>query len=226
MTEEELGKELTEARAARGLTLHDVERDTRISSKYIKALEAGELELLPAPVYARAFLRTYAQYLGLDAQKMVQQLPGARPEPALPALPDVGRDATTSRLSASWTLAGVAVVALFAAGLLLFWSRGAADDPVATVGTAPTQVTTGQGAEVVVPADEPVPALDVQAGLVPALERQHVLTAVVALEEAGLTYLVIEVKNGDVPEATVFEQSPSPQTPVDASTVVTLVVSR
>ena len=226
MAEEELGKQLTAARAARGLTLHDVERDTRISSKYIKALEAGELDLLPAPVYARAFLRTYAQYLGLNAPEMVQQLPGARPEPVLPALPDVGRDAVTSRLSASWTVAGVVVVVLFAAGLVLFWSRAGGDDAATVVAPLPTQVTAGQGGEVVVPEDEPVPPLEIEAGLVPALERQHVLSAVVALQEAGLTYLVIEVTNGDVPQATVFQQSPSPQTPIDDSTVVTLVVSR
>ena len=50
MSTEELGKALTEARIARGLTLHDVERDTRISGKYLQALEEGELDALPAPV--------------------------------------------------------------------------------------------------------------------------------------------------------------------------------
>jgi hypothetical protein len=61
MTTEELGKALAEARTARGLSLLDVERDTRISSKYLKALEEARLELLPAPVYARAFMRTYVR---------------------------------------------------------------------------------------------------------------------------------------------------------------------
>ena len=147
MTEDKLEKQADEARAARGLTRRDVEGDTRISSKYIKALEAGELDLLPAPVYARAFLRTYAQYLGLNAPEMVQQLPGARPEPVLPALPDVGRDAVTPRLSASWTVAGVVVVVLFAAGLALFWSRaGRAAAATALPPLAPTCTAGPRGA--------------------------------------------------------------------------------
>ncbi len=77
MTPKELGTLLTEARIARGLSLLDVERDTRISRKYLQALEGGNLGVLPAPVYARAFTRTYDQYLGLDAPSLVQTLPGA-----------------------------------------------------------------------------------------------------------------------------------------------------
>ncbi len=67
----QLGQLLTRAREARGLTLEDAERDTRISRRYLQALEDEEFEAIPAPVYARGFLRSYSQYLGLDPQETI-----------------------------------------------------------------------------------------------------------------------------------------------------------
>ncbi|MBI5947677.1 MAG: helix-turn-helix domain-containing protein [Chloroflexi bacterium] len=71
----ELGTWLVRAREARGLTLEDAERDTRISRRYLQALEAEHFEVIPAPVYARGFLRSYSQYLGLDPQEMLALFP-------------------------------------------------------------------------------------------------------------------------------------------------------
>jgi len=71
----ELGTRLVRAREARGLTLEDAERDTRISRRYLQALEAEQFEAIPAPVYARGFLRSYSQYLGLDPQQMLDLFP-------------------------------------------------------------------------------------------------------------------------------------------------------
>lgn len=71
----ELGSLLTRAREARGLTLEDAERDTRISRRYLHALETEQFEVIPAPVYARGFLRSYSQYLGLDPQEMLMLFP-------------------------------------------------------------------------------------------------------------------------------------------------------
>jgi len=89
----ELGSLLTRAREARGLTLEDAERDTRISRRYLAALEAEQFEIIPAPVYARGFLRSYSQYLGLDPQEMLAMFPrededpyGREQEPARPSM--------------------------------------------------------------------------------------------------------------------------------------------
>lgn len=71
----ELGSRLIRAREARGLTLEDAERDTRISRRYLEALESEQFENIPAPVYARGFLRSYSQYLGMDPQEMLQLFP-------------------------------------------------------------------------------------------------------------------------------------------------------
>jgi len=219
---QELGKALAQARIARGLTLHDVERDTRISGRYLKALEEGDLEALPAPVYARAFMRTYAQYLGLNAPAFVQHLPGAKPEPELPPLPKVGREATGPRASASWLVSGGVVVLLLVLGLLFFWDRGGEGEPTTDEGQ---QVGLG-GPEIEPPGGQPPAAPVLQPGIVPDLEGQDVLVAINALVQAELPYLIIEVKNEDVPAGTVFSQSPSPGSALQQDTVITLLVSR
>jgi transcriptional regulator with XRE-family HTH domain len=226
MSTEELGKALTEGRIARGLTLHDVERDTRISRKYLQALEEGNLGVLPAPVYVRAFMRTYAQYLGLDARGLVQQLPGAKPEPELPPLPDVSRQAGTPLVSASWLIAGVVVVLLLVVGLVLFWNRGGEGETMVSGPPTADQSIGEGGADPPLFGGAPPPTVEVEAGVVPDLETTHVLVALNALWEAGLRYLVIEVENDDVTEGTVFQQSPSPGTETREDTVVTLLVSR
>lgn len=225
MSTQELGKALAEARKARGLTLLDVERDTRISSKYLQALEDGQLETLPAPVYARAFMRTYAQYLGLNATSFVQRLPGARPEPELPPLPDVRREQGTPLLSPNWVVAGAVVVVLLLVGLVLFWNRGGGGGEETVTGN-PTRVeqpTSGQGAEEQASTPQPV---HVEPGIVPDLTDEHVLVALTALQQAGLRYLIVEVENADVPQEIVFDQSPSAGSKVADDTVVTLLVSR
>ena len=65
-----VGDRLREARELRGVDLYRVERDTKIRSKYLAALEDGEFADLPGDVYARGFLRNYATYLGLDADEI------------------------------------------------------------------------------------------------------------------------------------------------------------
>ncbi len=61
-----LGDELRAGRAARGLSLADVEADLRIKTHYIDAIESGNLSALPGKVYVDGFVRNYASYLGLD----------------------------------------------------------------------------------------------------------------------------------------------------------------
>ena len=67
-----LGDMLRDAREARGASLVEAERATRIRHKYLAALEEDNLTDLPSPVYARGFLRNYAVYLGLDTDKVLE----------------------------------------------------------------------------------------------------------------------------------------------------------
>ena len=68
-----VGERLRDARELLGVDLYRVERDTKIRSKYLAALESGEFADLPGDVYTRGFLRNYATYLGLDADEIEEQ---------------------------------------------------------------------------------------------------------------------------------------------------------
>src|SRR5712691_3291992 len=69
----ELGSSLREARVRRGIELAQVGAETRIRTRYLQALEDERFELLPGSVYAKGFLRAYADYLGLDGQLFVDE---------------------------------------------------------------------------------------------------------------------------------------------------------
>ena len=56
-----------------GIDIREVETATKIRAKYLRALENEEFELLPGSTFARTFLRTYAEYLGLDAHLLVEE---------------------------------------------------------------------------------------------------------------------------------------------------------
>ena len=62
----DLGRELREAREAKGVSLAEAETAIRIRERYLKALELNDWAALPTQVQARGFLRNYAVYLGID----------------------------------------------------------------------------------------------------------------------------------------------------------------
>ncbi|HET7043630.1 MAG TPA: RodZ domain-containing protein [Gaiellaceae bacterium] len=69
----EIGSSLRQARQRRGLGLADVEHATHIRVRYLGALEDERFDLLPGPAYVRGFLRTYAEFLGLDGTLLVDE---------------------------------------------------------------------------------------------------------------------------------------------------------
>jgi cytoskeletal protein RodZ len=72
-TESRIGDRLIEARNGKGVDIRRAERDTRIRSRYLLALEHGDTKSLPGGAYTSGFLRTYAEYLGLDVEAVVSQ---------------------------------------------------------------------------------------------------------------------------------------------------------
>jgi transcriptional regulator with XRE-family HTH domain len=68
-----VGATLREARNRRKIDLSQVEAATKIRVRYLRAIENEEWELLPGDAYARAFVRAYAAYLGLDAERLAEQ---------------------------------------------------------------------------------------------------------------------------------------------------------
>jgi cytoskeleton protein RodZ len=69
----EIGNSLREARLRQGLEFPEIEHATKVRSKYLRALEDEQFDILPAQTYVKGFLRTYAEYLGLDGQLYVDE---------------------------------------------------------------------------------------------------------------------------------------------------------
>jgi hypothetical protein len=69
----EIGNSLREARTRKGLDFPELEQGTKIRAKYLRALEDEAFETLPSATYVKGFLRTYADYLGLDGQLYVDE---------------------------------------------------------------------------------------------------------------------------------------------------------
>lgn len=78
---EEIGRRLRAARVAKGITLEEVEEETRIRKKYIDALETGRTVLIPGEVYVKGFLRTYGNFLGLDGEALVEEYKSLKSRP-------------------------------------------------------------------------------------------------------------------------------------------------
>jgi hypothetical protein len=69
----EIGNSLREARVRQHLDFPEIEQATKIRGKYLRALEDEHFEALPGQTYVKGFLRTYADYLGLEGQLYVDE---------------------------------------------------------------------------------------------------------------------------------------------------------
>jgi cytoskeleton protein RodZ len=67
----DIGATLREARMRAKIDINEVETRTKIRAKYLRAIENEEWALLPGDVYVKSFLRTYADYLGLDSRQIL-----------------------------------------------------------------------------------------------------------------------------------------------------------
>ena len=65
------GEELRREREIRGISLKEISDATKISKRFLEAIERNDHKTLPAPVFTRGFVREYARYLGLNAEEMV-----------------------------------------------------------------------------------------------------------------------------------------------------------
>lgn len=68
-----IGQQLKAARERKRASLSFVAAQTRIKLQFLELMERDEFNRMPAPAYAKGFLRMYAEYLGLEAQPLVQQ---------------------------------------------------------------------------------------------------------------------------------------------------------
>jgi hypothetical protein len=116
----EIGATLREARMRLQIDISEVEAQTKIRAKYLRALENEEWNLLPGTTYVKSFLRTYAEALGLDAKLLVEEyklrherLSDVELQPIAPTTALERRRPPGFRLSRGWAI-GLVVAALVA----------------------------------------------------------------------------------------------------------------
>jgi hypothetical protein len=139
----EIGSSLREARMRQGLDFPQIEAATKIRGKYLRALEEEQFVQLPAQTYVKGFLRTYAEYLGLDGQLYVDEFNSryvvGEEEPPIRAHRTV-RTRQRRRLQSSVLVAALVGIALVTALVIAAWKSGSPEGQH-VVGLAPTPVT-------------------------------------------------------------------------------------
>jgi cytoskeleton protein RodZ len=147
----EIGDQLRETRLRNRIDITEVEAATKIRAKYLRALENEEWELLPGPTFVKTFLRTYADYLGLDARNLVEEYRARYERPAAQELTPFGtsiggRRARPRRpVFAPWMAVLIGVLALVAALYLLGTWGGDPDEQEAARPAATPEPTAAAG---------------------------------------------------------------------------------
>ena len=117
----QIGNSLRTAREQQQLELAAVERETRIRTKYLQALEEERFDVLPGTAYVKGFLRTYADFLGLDGPRFVDEFNERFAPTELPEAPPPVRIRGPRR----WLDARLVAIPLFVGIGLLGWRLSA-----------------------------------------------------------------------------------------------------
>jgi cytoskeleton protein RodZ len=128
-----IGETLREARMRQRLDITDVEAQTKIRAKYLRALENEDFGMLPGSTFVKSFLRTYAEFLGLDPHLLVEEYRARHdPRDESELTPFVrsprGRQRRRPPRRPTWLPVAAAVVAILAVLLVLGLTGGSSDE--------------------------------------------------------------------------------------------------
>ncbi len=173
---EDVGAMLREARERRGLTLRQVAASTRISIANLEALEQGNLKRLPGGIFTRAFVRSYAQEVGLDGEEMVRLFVEQFPVEAVTIGSPLSSSDTDDGFEPEFqpwhalALVGILALGLVAVALVVFWWRGSLDASASADDPFPEDARLAAGASTpqAPPASGPPAAAPLGAALPPA----------------------------------------------------------
>ncbi|WP_215193334.1 helix-turn-helix domain-containing protein [Exiguobacterium sp. s95] len=220
----ELGTYLKEQRETLGVSLEQIQSTTKIQKRYIVAIEEGAYDQLPGAFYARAFIKTYAEALGLDVDEVFETYKRDLPEPEAQPVVELSRRATYSKSTAPkksvakrWIPNIIIILLIFAIGVALYYAlQNFLDSSDKANTTAPKQsdVTIDEG-------DAPSQETDVPATEEPEEEpkeevteepKEEVKKPLVAKTTSGqdITYEVPADKTMDVSISIKKDASPSP----------------
>jgi cytoskeleton protein RodZ len=138
----EIGATLREARMRARIDISEIEFQTKIRAKYLRALENEEWDLLPGPTYVKSFLRTYADALGLDGKRLVEEyklqherLSDVELQPIAPP-GQRGQRPQKSRSGRRWLIGWAVVILIAGIYLVVHNGGGSSDDPSGSTATA------------------------------------------------------------------------------------------
>ncbi|EJQ47037.1 hypothetical protein IEE_01660 [Bacillus cereus BAG5X1-1] len=104
----ELGQKLTEAREAKGLSIDQLHEITKIQKRHLVAIEEGNYGVLPGAFYARAFIKQYADAVGLNGEELLVEYQSTIPQSENREVPQVStgqKTQETMQKSSSWPIA-------------------------------------------------------------------------------------------------------------------------
>jgi hypothetical protein len=135
----EIGSSLREARLRQDLDFPAIEAGTKIRGKYLRALEDEQFSQLPSQTYVKGFLRTYAEYLGLDGELYVDEFNSryvvGEEEPPIRAR-RTAKPHVRKRVQSNVLLAALVGIALVTALVIAAWKSGSPQQQK-VVGTNP-----------------------------------------------------------------------------------------
>jgi cytoskeletal protein RodZ len=204
------GDELRREREIRGISLKEIADATKISKRFLDALERNDHRTLPAPVFTRGFVREYSRYVGLNAEEMVNRYnfasanddriekpPQVEKYPLTPPRdispkPPRKRGIPPAYARVDRNLVAAAFIAAALAGVAWWAVQNRRIDQ--EVAAEPTVATASVAATVPPPPPEPVPAVD---DSTLRLAVEVVEDAWVVLEADGKTVVNEEMRRGE-----------------------------
>jgi cytoskeleton protein RodZ len=206
----EIGNSLREARLRQHLDFAHVEQATKIRGKYLRALEEEQFEILPSQTYIKGFLRTYAEYLGLDGQLYVDEYTSRyvvdAEEPSRPRRsaqrPRSRQQRRVESRVVFFTLAGIAAVTML---VFVAWKFGGGDTTTVLPTVTGSNVTTAT----------PLPPAPKTAHLIVRAVRGSSLLEVHAGSSRGRPLFAGTLQRGDAPQVfnakRIWLQASSPE---------------
>lgn len=117
----EIGELLRRTREEKGLTLRDAQVETKIRTRYLEALERGDDSVVPGEVYFRGFLRSYANFLGLDGQELAARYKALKEAERVREIPPPAPRRKATRFARSLPATAL-VIFLIAASFIAWWA--------------------------------------------------------------------------------------------------------
>ncbi|MGH9326307.1 MAG: RodZ domain-containing protein [Terriglobia bacterium] len=141
----DFGENLRREREMRSITLQEISETTKISVRFLEALEADEFSKLPGGIFTRSFIRAYANYIGLDPEQVMAEYELAAPRKEEDDFSRLGVNHSGKKKGRIPVLPWVIAIVLLGGGYFTFrYAHRSAEEPITFAN--PTPAATGASA--------------------------------------------------------------------------------